>query len=85
MNPQMITHTLEWLQDLVEEGVQVIATTHSLEVLSKALALMGEEDWFRILMLRLSGGKLLSKPLSGEEAASLIEGGLDIRLAGALL
>ena len=85
MNPQMITYTLEWLRDLVREGTQVIATTHSLEVLSKAVALMGEEEWFKILMLRLSGGKLLTKPLSGEEAASLIEGGLDLRLAGALL
>ena len=85
MNPQMITHTLEWLQGLVREGVQVIATTHSLEVLSKAVALMGEEEWFRVLILRLSGGRLLTKPISGEEAASLIEGGLDIRLAGAFL
>ncbi len=36
-------------------------------------------------MLRLSEGKLISKPLSGDEAASLIESGLDIRLAGALI
>ncbi len=85
MNPQMITHTLEWLSNLVKEGVQVIATTHSLEVLNKALALMEGEDSFRILMLRLSEGKFIFKPLSGDEATSLIESGLDIRLAGALI
>ncbi len=88
MNPQMITRALEWLAGLVKEGVQVVATTHSMEVLSKALALMeveGLEKLFRVLLLQLRDGKLMSKPLSWDEASKLIEGGLDIRLAGSLL
>ncbi len=88
MNPQMITRTLEWLSKLVKEGVQVVATTHSMEVLSKALALMEGEEWgelFRVLLLQLRDGELVSKPLNWDEASKLMESGLDIRLAGSLL
>ena len=34
-NPRLLSHITEWFADLVEEGKQVIVSTHSLEVVEK--------------------------------------------------
>ena len=52
LNPRLLTHVVEWFADLVEEGKQVIVSTHSLEVVETLTAFV--ED--AAVLLRLETG-----------------------------
>lgn len=85
MNPVMLSHTLRWLGDLVEKGMQVVVSTHSLEVVRYASQLLGDERWFGIRLLSLKKGELKEKKLGKKEIEELEAAGVDIRVAEALL
>jgi len=85
MNPSSLARCLEWLQSLAEEGVQVVASTHSLEAVRMAYQVAGEETGFSVLVTELRNGVLLTKKLEKEDLESVSRAGLDVRLAGVLL
>jgi len=78
MNPRMLVRVGEWLAELVEAGVDVVLTTHSLE----AVRILSEsfED-LRVCTTLLRDGLLEAKVLSRDEVEKLLSAGIDVRLA----
>jgi hypothetical protein len=63
-NPRLLTHVAEWFADLVEEGKQVIVSTHSLEVVETLTAFVEDAA---VLLTSLRDGKLKVRKLGPKE------------------
>lgn len=78
-NPRMLISLAQWFADIVDNGKQVILSTHSLE----AVRIISEmvPDKTSIILLSLKDNILNTKSLSANEIAELNESGVDIRIA----
>ncbi len=76
MNPRALTTVAQLLTDLVDNGWQVVVTTHSLEAVS-ILSVTAED--LRILKLSLREGKLVSREFAPDEVDELKKLGIDVR------
>lgn len=83
MNPSLLAYTAEWIASLVEEGVQVVASTHSIEAVRLFTGMVG--DRAKILLLDLEAGLLRAKELDSDDVEELWKAGLDVRSSGWLL
>jgi predicted ATPase len=81
-NPRLLTHVAEWFADLVEEGKQVIVSTHSLEVVETLTAFVEDAA---VLLTSLRDGKLKVRKLGLKELEEWAKAGIDPRYAEALL
>lgn len=85
-NPRMILRISDWFSDLLEEGKQIILTTHSIEVTRMLASLFDEnEDQVRIYLISLEDGILKSKSLTLKNIEELLEAGVDMRMAETVL
>ena len=79
MNPRMLLFVARWVADLVDKGVQVVLSTHSIEALRTIAGLVEDKD-VRIYLLVLDKGVLKSKGLSLRDVEELWKAGIDIRV-----
>ncbi len=77
MNPRSLVYIANKLVDLVDNGKQVVVTTHSIEA---ARLLSGIAEKARIVKLELTGGYLKTTPLSYEKLEKYIDLGIDVRI-----
>ncbi|VVB90366.1 DNA replication and repair protein RecF [uncultured archaeon] len=82
LNPRMLVRIGEWFSELVEDGVQVVVSTHSLEAV-KILAEFNKDA--KICLTSLEDGLLKKKIMSIEEVNNLQSAGVDIRLADTMI
>lgn len=82
-NPLVLLKVSEWISDIVEDGRQVILTTHSLEAV-KTIAGLNEES-VKIYLTSLKDGIFKAKGLTLEEVEELGRAGVDVRAAEPLL
>ncbi len=80
MNPRMLIRMAEWFSELVENGVQVVVTTHSLEAV-RILAEFNRNA--TIYVTSLENGILKAKKLTIDDVENLLSAGIDIRMVGA--
>jgi len=80
MNPRMLIRIAEWFSELVENGVQVVVTTHSLEAV-RILAEFNRNA--TIYITSLENGVLKTKKLTIDDVENLLSAGIDIRMIGA--
>jgi len=83
LNPRMLLSIAEWFFDIVENGNQVIFTTHSLEA-ARTIASLNEEK-AKIYLTSLEKGNLKVKSLELKEMEDYLEAGIDVRVAEPLL
>jgi predicted ATPase len=81
-NPRLLTHVAEWFADLVEEGKQVIVSTHSLEVVEKIIAFVEDAT---VLLTSLRDGKLKVRRVKPDELEEWAKAGIDPRYAEVFL
>ncbi|MCX9013135.1 MAG: AAA family ATPase [Candidatus Methanoperedens sp.] len=82
LNPRMLVRIAEWFSELIEEGVQVVVSTHSLE----AVKILSEFNKNAVICLTsLDDGVLKERKMSIEEVDKLLSAGIDIRLADAMI
>lgn len=82
LNPRMLVRIAEWFSELIEEGVQVVISTHSLE----AVKILSEFNKNAIICLTsLEDGILKERKMSIEEVDKLLSAGIDIRLADSMI
>ena len=82
MNPRMLSFVARWILSLIESGIQVILSTHSIEAV-RIIAGLAEEvkqNTSTILLLSLQQGELKSRELSLDEIERLEESGVDVRI-----
>jgi len=87
MNPRILSYLADWFLNLVENGTQIIISTHSLEA-ARIIAGLSEEireNLARIVFLLIRNGELKSKALSLKEVEELWEAGVDVRTAEGFL
>ncbi len=82
LNPRMLVRIGEWFSELIESGVQVVVSTHSLEAV-KILAEFNKDA--KICLTSLEDGLLKEKIMSIEEVNNLQSAGVDIRLADTMI
>lgn len=78
-NPRMLLSIAEWFFDLVENGNQVIFTTHSLEA-ARTIASLNEEK-AAIYLTSLEKNNLKAKSLTLKDMEEFLEAGIDVRVA----
>jgi ABC-type phosphate transport system ATPase subunit len=83
LNPRMLLSIAEWFSELIEEGNQVVLTTHSLEA-ARMIAGLNEENTL-IYLTSLEDGVLRTQSMSLRDVEDLLEAGVDIRLAERVL
>lgn len=83
LNPRMLLSIAEWFFDIVENGNQVIITTHSLEA-ARTIASLNEEKT-AIYLTSLEDNILKSKRLTLKDMDEFLEAGIDVRVAEPLL
>jgi predicted ATPase len=83
LNPRMLLSISEWFFDIVENGNQVIITTHSLEA-ARTIAGLNEEKT-AIYLTSLEDNILKAKRLTLKNMEEFIEAGIDVRVAEPLL
>ena len=76
MNPRTLQLLALWLAELVDQGKQVVVTTHSLEA---ATTIADMHDDTRIVRLTLRDGKLNTEYYSVEDVDKLKTLGIDVR------
>jgi ABC-type ATPase involved in cell division len=81
-NPRLLSHVVEWFADLVEEGKQVIVSTHSLEVVEKICAYVNDAT---VLLTSLRDGKLRARRVKPDELEEWAKAGIDPRYAEVFL
>jgi hypothetical protein len=81
-NPRLLSHVTEWFADLVEEGKQVIVSTHSLEVVEKIIAYVKDAT---VLLTSLRDGKLRARRVKPDELEEWAKAGIDPRYAEVFL
>lgn len=79
MNPRMLIRIAEWFSELLESGVQVVTTTHSLEAV-RILSEFNKDA--TIYVTSLENGMLRAEKMKIEDVESLISAGIDIRMVG---
>lgn len=79
LNPRMLLNIAEWFFDIVENGNQVIFTTHSLEA-ARTIASLNEEK-AAIYLTSLEKNNLKAKNITLKEMEKFLEAGIDIRVA----
>ncbi len=79
----MLLSIAEWFFDIVENGNQVIITTHSLEA-ARTIAGLNEEKT-AIYLTSLDDNILKAKRLTLNDMEEFIEAGIDVRVAEPLL
>jgi hypothetical protein len=77
-NPRLLSHVVEWFADLIEEGKQVIVSTHSLEVVEKICAYVNDAT---VLLTSLRDGKLKARRVKPDELEEWAKAGIDPRYA----
>jgi hypothetical protein len=83
LNPRMLLNIAEWFFDIVENGNQIIITTHSLEA-ARTIAGLNEEK-ARIYLTSLEKSNLKAKSLTLKEMEEYIDAGIDVRVAEPIL
>ncbi len=89
LNPRILVRLSEWFSQLIEEGKQVIITTHSLEAIK--LISPGTDDPDSnipkpaIVLTSLAEGLLETKTVSLQEVEEYRQAGIDIRMAESFL
>jgi len=83
LNPRMLLSIAEWFFDIVENGNQVIITTHSLEA-ARTIASLNEEKT-AIYLTSLEDNVLKAKRLTLKDMDEFLEAGIDVRVAEPLL
>ncbi len=78
LNPRMLVRIGEWFSELLEDGVQVVVSTHSLEVV-RILAEFNKDAL--ICLTSLDDGILKERKMAIEEVNNLQSAGVDVRLA----
>jgi hypothetical protein len=81
-NPRLLSHITEWFADLVEEGKQVIVSTHSLEVVEKIISYVNDAT---VLLTSLRDGKLRVRKVKPDELEEWAKAGIDPRYAEVFL
>jgi hypothetical protein len=81
-NPRLLSHVVEWFADLVEEGKQVIVSTHSLEVVEKIITYVNDAT---VLLTSLRDGKLRARRVKPDELEEWAKAGIDPRYAEVFL
>jgi len=81
-NPRMLSSVAGWFSDLVNENIQVIVSTHSLEA---ARTIAAAEEKAQICLLSLEDNVLKVKRLTLKEVDDMLDAGIDIRVAEPLL
>lgn len=82
LNPRMLIRIGEWFWELIENGVQIVVSTHSLE----AVKILSEFNKNAIIYLTsLDDGTLKKRKLSIEEIDNLLSAGIDVRLADSMI
>jgi len=82
LNPRILVGIGEWLSDLVDQDIQVILTTHSLEA---AKVIVGLNEKAEIIVASLSEGVLEAKKIKSADLEKLVEAGVDIRVAESII
>jgi len=82
MNPRMLLAVGDWFSKLVEGGVQVIVSTHSLEAVRTLASLV---EGARICLTALEDGVLRVRALTLDEVEELLEAGVDVRASAEVL
>ncbi|KAF5417987.1 MAG: hypothetical protein C5S38_00460 [Candidatus Methanophagaceae archaeon] len=83
LNPRMLLSIAEWFFDIVQNGDQVIITTHSLEP-ARTIASLNEEKT-AIYLTSLQDNILKAKRLTLKDMEDFLEAGIDVRVAEPLL
>jgi len=81
-NPRMLSSVAGWFSDLVNENIQVIISTHSLEA---ARTIAAAEEKAQICLLSLEENVLKVKRLTLKEVDDMLDAGIDVRVAEPLL
>ncbi|MFX1521241.1 MAG: AAA family ATPase, partial [Promethearchaeota archaeon] len=79
LNPRMILYISEWFSDLLQDGRQIILTTHSIEATRMIASL--NEDKAKIYLISLKDGILETKELTLKEFEEIYDDGIDGRTA----
>ncbi len=82
LNPRLLSHVAEWFADLVEEGKQVVVSTHSIEAVETLTTFVEDAT---ILLTSLKDGKLTARVIKLDELRSLTKLGVDPRMAETFL
>ena len=82
MNPRMLIRIAEWFSELIENGTQVVVTTHSLEAV-RILAEFNRD--VKIYVTSLENGILKARKLTIDDVENLLSAGIDIRMVGAMV
>jgi AAA15 family ATPase/GTPase len=82
-NPRIIISIADWFSDLLEEGKQIIVTTHSIEA-ARMIASFSE-DKAGIYLTSLEDRVIKTKKRTLKEVEELLEAGIDMRMAEPLL
>jgi predicted ATPase len=79
LNPRMLVKLAGWFSDIIENGKQIVLTTHSIETV-KILA-EANPNTASVLLTSLRQNILKTRTLSIEEINNLSEAGIDVRMA----
>ncbi len=82
LNPRLLSPVAEWFADLVEEGKQVVVSTHSIEAVETLTTFVEDAT---ILLTSLKDGKLTARVIKLDELRSLTKLGVDPRMAETFL
>ena len=82
LNPRLMSRVAEWFAELVEEGKQVVVSTHSLEAVRTITTFVEDAT---VLLTSLRDGKLEARKIEVDELKKLDRLGIDPRLAESFL
>jgi hypothetical protein len=89
LNPRILVKLSEWFSQLIEEGKQVVITTHSLEAIKLISPETDDQDPNKpkpaIVLTSLAEGLLETKTISLQELEEYKQAGIDIRMAESFL
>jgi len=83
LDPRMLLDIAGWIFDIIENGNQVVVTTHSLDTV-RTIAGINEEN-AAIYLTSLEKGTLKTKKLTLKEIEEFSKAGIDMRVAEPLL
>jgi hypothetical protein len=81
-NPRLLSRVAEWFADLVEEGKQVVVSTHSLEAVETVTTFVEDAT---VLLTSLKDGELRTRTIKPDELEGLKGLGVDPRMAETFL